>query len=205
MNVARTRAFLVCIAALCALVFSSAAHAANGDRWLGLQLGGSIPVGEFGNAAGEGFQGSLMATYSGEERAEVGVDIAYHDWGERPVSDPLITWLLGRDLRPKYRAAMAGLHVTRYSPPLRRVSVYGRGGLGAVLVHARLGRPTDLLYADTKEFGYQFSVGGGISVEITPRQRVGVGALYHIIKADEADAVDFVSLGMSVMWLIGGR
>jgi hypothetical protein len=196
-------AFLVVVAVLSGLV-STPARAAKGDKWFGFQLGGSIPVGDFGDVAAPGLQFGLVGAYSPTEQAEVELGVVYQNWGDRTNPDPIYAELFKPGGLTRYGAQVASVHVTRFSPWLGNVSLYGKGGFGAALVRARLITASGHTVIDSKEYGFNIDVGGGVSVNVRPRERIGIGALYHILQANGGHG-DFVSFGMNVMWVMGSR
>ena len=66
---------MIALAAL-ALFATTPALAAKGDKWLGLQFGGSFPTSDFKDAAKTGFEGGVVGDYMVAEQVGIGVLIA---------------------------------------------------------------------------------------------------------------------------------
>jgi hypothetical protein len=64
--------------------------------------------------------------------------------------------------------------------------------------------PASQFAIDNSEFGFNIKVGGGLHHYVTPRQRIGLGALFQIIQVGSTTA-DFVTLGIDVMWMTGAK
>ena len=197
----RARKPLVLLVAL-ALVGAAPALAARGDKWVGLQFGGSVPTHDFAESAKTGFEVGVAGTYMHSEHAGVCVDVAYHRWPGSDAANALVS-LLGPGSKVTFDAVQATLQVRYEFRTDGRARPHANGGGGMYYVKSRLTTPVGIISGDRQQnFGYV--VGAGVDLKVSPTQRVGFGGTYHHILTSGSDT-DLFTVGLSLMFGTGGR
>jgi opacity protein-like surface antigen len=196
---------LVLLAGL-ALFAATPALAAKGDAWIGLQFGGSEPIGDFGRRAKAGFEGGLVGTVMVSEHVGAGLDVAYHAWDATDATVAPLVALFGPRWTARMSAIQSTVHV-RYGLLTRsRASPYAQLGGGlywtGTTLHGPFGSSTGYR---TPHRGY--NVGAGIESNLSPMFHVRVGGTYHSIESGEGGvpSADFFTVDASLMWGKGAK
>jgi opacity protein-like surface antigen len=194
------KARLVLLAAL-GLFATTPALAAKGDKWLGVQLGRSLPSRDFRRSAEGGFEGGLVLTSMEAERVGVGVDLAYHSWDGSDEAKAQLAALLGPDSQVAFDAIQATMHVLYDFRPRASVRPYAKGGVGLYSVQTKFA--TSFGAFDSRDWNFAYNVGGGLNLIGGRSHAVGFGGMYHIIKSTGFET-RLVTVGVNLLWKAGG-
>jgi opacity protein-like surface antigen len=196
---------MVLLAAL-ALFATTPAFAAKGDKWLGIQGGGAIPLSDLSDLVGTGWDGSVFGAFGIAPKIDIGVDVGYNAWsGKDNVATPAgPVDLSGLDFTAIQATAFARYNLTTKGKGMP----YLKGGLGMYNVKGKNGSFDE----STSKFGY--NLGGGVDWLASPMYTIGINAAYHQIQLDDEKFTNangekfnpsFVTVGVQLAWGMGKK
>jgi opacity protein-like surface antigen len=193
--------FMVLCAALLMLGVGSANAAST---WIGFNGGAGIPTGDYGDAAATGFQFGGTATYMMNSQWGMGADVGYHMWNGSEDANAGAELLFGPGSEFKWSALQATAHVMLNIPTQSsNVSPYLRGGFGIYNIGLKLESPSG--DADDSESKVGFNLGAGMNFLSSTSMKWGINGQYHIVPTDLGYDVNFMTVGVNVLWGVGSN
>lgn len=183
------------------LMLGAGAANAAGPFWLGVNAGAGIPTGDYGDVAAKGWNLGLTGTRMINDKWGVGADAGYHSWG---ASDALKETLApGEEF--KWSAIQATGHAMLRFPTTSKVKPYAKAGVGMYNIKGSFTSPSGDVETSKSKLGFNF--GAGMHVMTQGNMMWGINGTYHMISAkdDFGANIDQFSLGLNLMWGVGGR
>ena len=181
------------------LVFVAGAAHASGN-WLGVTGGAGVPTGDYGDVASMGWQFGVVGVHMVDEQFGIGADLGYHMWNGSDDANAAAELAFGPGSEIKWSAVQGTAHAIYAIPTQGTVSPYLRGGLGLYNVTSKLETTGSDVSDSQSKFG--FNLGAGMNFASTGKARWGLVGQYHIVPV-EGSSVDFMTLGVNVMWGVG--
>lgn len=160
---------------------ASPAAAAKGESWIGLQLGASVPTGEFTQTVSARFEGGVTGTFMASPHVGVGMDITHHGWGATDEATAEVEAFFGPGTEVSHYTIQTTGHVLLDVRTSGRVRPYARAGAGLYTVGSKLTTLLGQFNSTESEFGYNFGAGASASLDVSTRYRLGVAGTYHVI------------------------
>lgn len=171
-------------------------RAGAADPWLGVQMGGSIPMGDLRDGLATGFAGGLSLTAKDSRNRGMGVQVAYHAWGQSPGlrSDLLDYFAPGWSFR--LHAVQTTAFVLADLPPAGVATPYVRAGGGLYWLRSRLA--TSFGDLEDTEYRLGYNAGAGLRLPLGTQSTVGLEGTFHAILFDGKEWRGVATLGMNV-------
>lgn len=166
------------------------------EPWLGVQLGGSIPLGDLRDGLATGLAGGLSLTARDSRNRGMGVQVAYHAWGTSGAlhSDVLDYFAPGWSFR--LHAIQTTAFVLAELPTAGGMTPYVRAGGGLYWLRSRL--DTSFGDLDDTEYRLGYNAGAGLRLPLGAESTVGLEGTFHAILFDGKDWRGVATLGMNV-------
>jgi len=179
-------------------VLAGAANAATNT--IGLTGGMGIPTGNYGDAAGNGWQIGATGTHMVNSQWGFGGDLAYHAWGGSDNANAAAETVFGPGSEFKWSAIQATAHALMAFPTQSNVKPYATVGAGLYNIGLKLDSPAGNTSDSKSKFG--FNVGGGVNFPTKSNMTWGFSGTYHMVsaKSDLGSDVDFFQVGLNVLW-----
>jgi opacity protein-like surface antigen len=179
-----------------ALLILCTGAASAGTNMIGINGGAGIPTGDYGDAAGNGWNLGVTGTHMVNDQWGFGADLGYHAWGaSSDVEDALLP---GEDI--SWTAFQANAHAMMQFPTQSNVKPFAKVGLGIYNLGFKFESPSGDLDASESKLGFNF--GGGMLFSTTSNMKWGFNGAYHIVPAEEdlGSDVNFFSVGVNLLW-----
>ena len=163
---------------------NSMSSSTSGNWTFGLQGGGSMPTGDYGNVAKTGWNFGGQADYWMNSQWGFGADAAYHannasdDENAALVADPTF----GPGSEEKFSIIQYGVHATYLIPMQGQVAPYLQGGVAGYNIKDKI--TGGLAPGDVSSNKVGFNIGGGVDFHATSSVNLGVGGTYHYVSTD---------------------
>ena len=192
------------LAVLCAALLTLSVGSANAaSTWIGLNGGAGVPTGDYGDAASTGFHFGGTATFMMNSQWGMGADLGYHMWNGSDDANAAAELLFGSGSEFKWSALQATAHVMLNIPTQGNVAPYLRGGFGLYNVGLKLDSPSG--DADDTESKVGFNLGAGMNFLTSSTMKWGINGQYHLVPTDLDSDVNFLTLGVNVLWGVGSN
>lgn len=181
---------------LAALGAASPTRASAGGSWLGVQSGGSIPVGDLGDALAPGIAGGLSLTFPDSRNRTMGVQVAYHAWRQSPRAYSSFLDYFAPGWSYRVHAIQTTAFVLADLPSAGVATPYVRAGGGLYWLRSRL----DTSYGDLEDTEYRlgYNAAAGLRFPLATEATVGLEGTFHAILFDGKEWRGVVTLGMNV-------
>lgn len=163
--------------------------------WLGVQLGGSIPMGDLGEALSPGFAGGLSLTARDTRHRGTGVQVAYHAWGQRPRSYSSVLDYFSPGWTFRLHAIQTTAFVLADLPAVGAATPYVRVGGGLYWLRSRLDTSSGDL--EDTEYRLGYNAGAGLRLPLGTQSTVGLEGAFHSILFDGKEWRGAATLGMN--------
>ena len=185
-----------------ALLMLGAGAASAGSNYVGLTGGAGLPMGDYGDVAGTGWNIGASGTHYINDMWGFGADLGYHGWG---ASEDLESSLPSGD-KISFTALQATAHAVMAFQTSGNVRPYAKFGAGMYNLGLKYESAT-LGDADESESKFGYNVGAGMNFLTSSNMRWGVYGAYHIIPVDDEDSfgtdLNFAQLGVNIQWGLG--
>lgn len=163
--------------------------------WLGVQLGGSIPMGDLGEALSPGLAGGLSVTARDTRHRGTGIQVAYHAWGQRPRSYSSVLDYFAPGWTFRLHAIQTTAFVLADLPAVGAATPYVRVGGGLYWLRSRLDTSSGDL--EDTEYRLGYNAGAGLRFPLGTQSTVGLEGAFHSILFDGKEWRGAATLGMN--------
>jgi len=188
-DVVRTLATFALVASFAALC-AAPAGAGVGSHQVGLDLGASVPSGDFSDAASTGFNVGGVYQYN-INRFGVGGEVKYHSWNASTDMKAAVEAVSGAGSEMKFTAMEYDVFGIVNLPisTMPMVTPYVKGGMGWYAPEAKLTTPSGDSSTSNSDFGMM--AGLGLEFDTHSPVKFGLGGDYHRVKNSDTDFMSF--------------